>query len=280
MEIKFENIGYHYSKEKRKVLEDIHLQLEEGHIIGVMGPMGSGKTTLLELISATKFPTSGNIKINGYTISKQGVSGNLEEYQSNVGFLEQFPDNHFLYDTVEKEINSALEKCNYSPTKRKKHIEQALTMVGLDSSYLSRYPFTLSSGEIRKVSLATILARNPKILLLDEPIIGMDSSDKKRLITILSTIKARYQKTVILVSNDIDFLNKIADEIVVLKNGKVLLSGNKKEVFKNTNLFKEENLSIPMVTEFENYVLEKKNVQLGHRIEVDDLVKDILRSLQ
>lgn len=280
MEIVFEKVSYIYSKQRIKALEAISLYLPEGKIIGVMGPTGSGKTTFLELISGEKIPTDGNIKVGEHMICKKGITGDLEAFHANIGFLTQFPENNFMYDTVQKEISYALEKYNYKPSKRQKHIEQALTMVGLDFSYLSRYPFSLSSGEIRKVSLATILACNPKVLLLDEPVIGMDSTDKKHLITLLSTIKARYQKTVIIVTNDIDFLNKIADEIVVLKDGKVLLSESKKEIFKNIKLFKEENLSLPMVTEFENRVLERKKIHLGHRSEINDLVKDILRSLQ
>lgn len=276
MEIKISKVCYHYPKEKRKVIEDVDLHFEEGKVIGLMGPTGAGKTTLLELIVGIKLPTSGTITLEDCTISKQGIKGN----PVSIGYLPQFPDKNFLYDTVQKEISCALEKCNYTPAKRKKHIEQALTMVGLDTSYLKRYPFSLSSGEIRKISLATILACNPKVLLLDEPIIGMDSIDKKHLLTILSTIKARYQKTVVIVSNNLDFLNKVADEIVVLKNGSVLLNQDKKEVFKNRKIFEEENVSLPMVTEFENYVLEKKNIRLGHRTEINDLVKDILRSLQ
>lgn len=280
MEIKFEKVNYYYSKQKGNVLKEIDLQFSPGKIIGIMGNTGSGKTTLLELMSGSLFPTSGMITVGENTITKQGITGDLDKFYSSIGFLPQFPDNSFMYETVSKEISYALEKCNYSPSKRKKHILQALAMVGLDSSYLSRYPFSLSSGETRKVLLATILACNPKILLLDEPIIGMDRNDKKNLVTLLLTIKVRYQKTVVIASNDIDFLNKIADEIIVLKEGRVLLSGNKTDIFKKKDIFKKEDLPLPMITQFENYVLEKKNVRLGHRTEINDLVKDILRSLQ
>lgn len=280
MEIKLEKVNYYYSKQLGTVLKEVNLHFPSGKVIGIMGLTGSGKTTLLELLNGTRIPTSGTITIGENTINKQGILGDIDELHSNIGFLPQFPENKFMYETVLKEISYALEKKNYSPSKRKKHIEQALTMVGLDESYLSRYPFSLSSGESRKVSLAIILACNPKLLLLDEPIIGMDSSDSKHLVSILSTIKARFQKTVVIATNDIDFLNKVADEVVVLKDGKVLLSGDKKEVFKNVNVFKEEGLPLPMVTQFENHVLEKKNISLGHRAEINDLVKDILRSLQ
>lgn len=280
MEIKFEKVNYYYSKQKGTVLKEINLHFREGKIIGIMGNSGSGKTTLLELMSGSRIPTSGIITIGENKISKQGILENIDSFYAKVGFLPQFPENKFMYETVLKEISYALEKRNYNPSKRKKHIEQALMMVGLDSSYLSRYPFSLSSGEARKVSLATILSCNPNVLLLDEPVIGMDRNDKKNLVSILSTIKARFQKTIVIASNDIDFLNKIADEIIVLKEGKVVLAGEKKDVFKEKDFFKNEDLPLPMITQFENYVFEKKKVRLGHRTEVNDLVKDILRSLQ
>jgi len=253
---------------------------QEGKVIGVVGPIGCGKTTLLELIKGMKLPTSGTIQFEEYTIGKQGILGDEKTFQSAVGFLPQFPDNKFLYDTVEKELDYVLEKCNYSPMNRNKHILQALTMVGLNESYLSRYPFSLSSGEARKLSLATILACNPKVLLLDEPIIGMDSNDKKSLVTILTTIKSRYKKIIIIASSDVDFLSKVADELVIMKDGKVLMYDDKKAVLKNEKVFKEAKIELPMVTKFENYVLKKKKIQLGHRTEVNDLVKDILRTLQ
>ena len=279
MEINLNQVSYRYDSHSPMLFDKINLQFKEGKVIGVVGPIGCGKTTLLELIKGMKLPTSGTIQFEEYTIGKQGILGDEKTFQSAVGFLPQFPDNKFLYDTVEKELDYVLEKCNYSPMNRNKHILQALTMVGLNESYLSRYPFSLSSGEARKLSLATILACNPKVLL-DEPIIGMDSNDKKSLVTILTTIKSRYKKIIIIASSDVDFLSKVADELVIMKDGKVLMYDDKKAVLKNEKVFKEAKIELPMVTKFENYVLKKKKIQLGHRTEVNDLVKDILRTLQ
>lgn len=280
MEIDLEQVDYLYSQNGQKVLEDIHLQFPAGKIIGIIGPIGSGKTTLLELMAGILFPTNGKISIGDFTISKHGIEGDSLQYHSMVGLVPQFPEESFSCDTVSKEIELALEKHHYNFGKRKEHLEKSLVMVGLDSDYLLRDPFSLSSAEMRKVSLACALSYNPKILLLDEIIVGLDSNDRKKLTTILTTIKSRYQKTVIIATHDIDFLNKIADEIVVLKNGKVLLSGDKKEVFKKKDIFEKEKISLPQITDFENYVLKEKNVSLLHREEVNDLVKDILRSLQ
>ncbi len=280
MEINLNQVSYRYDSHSPMLFDKINLQFKEGKVIGVVGPIGCGKTTLLELIKGMKLPTSGTIQFEEYTIGKQGILGDEKTFQSAVGFLPQFPDNKFLYDTVEKELDYVLEKCNYSPMNRNKHILQALTMVGLNESYLSRYPFSLSSGEARKLSLATILACNPKVLLLDEPIIGMDSNDKKSLVTILTTIKSRYKKIIIIASSDVDFLSKVADELVIMKDGKVLMYDDKKAVLKNEKVFKEAKIELPMVTKFENYVLKNKKIQLGHRTEVNDLVKDILRTLQ
>ena len=280
MEIKLEQVEYIYDKTKTKVLQDINVTFSTGKIIGIIGPMSSGKTTLLELIAGKRFPSKGKISLGEYAITKQGISSDSENFYSNVGFLSQFPENKFLHDSIRKELDVAMERHNCHNSSRERHMEKALTIVGLGSSYLTRDPFSLSNGEMRRVSLACALSYNPKIIVLDEPFIGLDSADRKNLVTILTMIKSRYQKTIVIASNDVDFLNKIADEIVILKNGKVLLFGNKQEVFKNIEILEKEEIPLPNITEFENYVLKSKKVHLGHRSEVNDLVKDILRSLQ
>lgn len=277
MEIKVQQLKYNYSKKMSPALDGIHIRFSSGKITGIMGPTGSGKSTLLDVIASLKQPTSGKVIVDNYIITRLSLKEDLTSYQTLIGYVPQYPNGDFLQDTVEKEISSWLEKYNYNSRKRHQHILQSLEMVGLDESYLKKAPFSLSNGEARLVSLARSLSYNPKILLLDEPTVGLDDMGKKKLITILTTIKTRYQKTVLIASSDIDFLNKISDEMVVLKDGKVLLSGNKKDVLKETELFDIEKIALPRITQFESYVLKEKSILLGHRSEVNDLVKDILR---
>ncbi|MEG0826697.1 MAG: energy-coupling factor ABC transporter ATP-binding protein [Bacilli bacterium] len=159
----------------------------------------------------------------------------------------------------------------------KKLISDTLKMVDLDESLLQRDPFTLSSGEKRKLAIASILIYNPKIILMDEPTIGLDYKSRENLIKIIRNLKTEYKKTIIIVSNDVDLIHKISDYIYILKEGNLLLSGNKYDVFKNTKLLRENNINIPKLIEFSDYVLINKRIKIGYRDEINDLIKDIYR---
>ena len=150
-------------------------------------------------------------------------------------------------------------------------------MVGLNDSYLKRDPLTLSNVEMRKVALASILIYNPKVLFLDEPTVGFDEENKKSFLKLIKRLKKRYHKTIIMVSHDIEFIHKFADEILVLDNGKLITQGDKYEVFKQEKRMKEIGLTVPKMIQFSNLVYEKKGKKIGYRDEINDLIKDIYR---
>ena len=156
-----------------------------------------------------------------------------------------------------------------------KHISDALLMVELNDSYLNRNPFTLSSGEMRKVAIASVLAFNPKIIILDEPTIGLDNKSKNNLIKIIKLLKNRYKKTVIIVSNDTDFLLQVVDHVILLDKGRIIYEGNKYDVFKQD--LEKYKIKRPKIIEFEQLVLQKKNIKIGYRDDINDLMKDVYR---
>ena len=276
MEIKMVNVGYQ-SPKGELLLDSVDFSFQEGKITGIIGPTGSGKTTVLDLIRLVKLPTTGEITMGKYFINSKGMQGNINEYYSNIGYVSADPKSRFFFHQVAEEISFQLEKFRYPMEKRTQQLERTLDIVGLDSSYLYRDPLSLSSGEANLISLAINLSYNPKILLLDEPTIGLDSFHKQTLITLLMRIRTRYQKTILIAGHDVDFINRVADELLVLKDGKVLSSGPKVDVLKESQKLKECNISLPKITKFEDYVMENKKIRLGRRQEINDLVKDILR---
>lgn len=280
MEIKFQNVDFSYKRNSNKILNNINLTIEPSKVTGIIGPSGSGKTTLIEMINSLKVPTKGKIIVGDIIISPRKKIKDIKKFRMNIGLVFQFAEEQFFCDTVEKEIAFALEQFNYNSEEISENIRRTMKIVELDESFLKRDPFSLSNGEMRKVALASVLAYDPTILILDEPTIGLDMVSKKNLINILTTIKIKYNKTIIVVSHDINFINRISDNIVILKDGNLVTNGNKFEILKNEDLLKENNLIMPKIIEFENYVLEEKKIKLGYRDDINDLVKDILRNVK
>ena len=278
MEVKFNDVYYVYNEKtpiSKMVLGNINATFKEGTINGIVGKSGSGKTTLIELINALIIPTKGKIEVGSNVISKTRKIKNVNNLRYKIGLVFQIPEEQFFCNTVKEEIEFGMKYFKKSVKSIEKHVSDALLMVGLDDSYLNRNPFTLSSGEMRKVAIASILAFNPKVIILDEPTIGLDNQSKKNLIKIIKLLKTRYKKTIIIVSNDTDFLLRLVDHVILLDKGKIVYDGNKYEVFKQD--LEKFGLKRPKIIEFEQMVLEKKNIKIGYRDDINDLMKDVYR---
>ncbi len=282
MEVKFTNVGFVYNEDTplaTRALNKINTTFEENKIHGIIGKSGSGKTTMIELMSILLLPSNGKIEIGKKIITKKRKINNINLLRHKIGCIFQFPEEQFFSKTVKKEIEFGLNFFNKSKQSIDKHVKDALMMVGLDESYLDRNPFNLSSGEMRKVAIASILASNPKIIILDEPTVGLDNQSKENLVKIIRLLKTRYNKTVIIVSHDSDLIHKISDNVIVMHKGDIVLQGNKYDVFTNDELDQYE-IKVPKIIEFEKLVLKKKNIKLGFRDDINDLMKDVYRCVK
>lgn len=264
MEIELKNVDFTYEKinyEKKEVLKNINMKFEAGKITSIIGKSGSGKTTLLELIDNIIVPTKGEIII---------------EDVNKIGFLFQFPEEQFFNQTVKKELEVILKLSDYKKDINKR-IHDVLEMVNLSEDYLNKNPFNLSSGEKRKLALASVLILNPKIILLDEPTIGLDDKDKNEMIKLIRMLKNRYNKTIIIASHDMNFIHKITDYIYVLDNKKIIMEGDKYTIFKQEEKLNKIKIKVPNLISFSNKVLKTKKIKIGYRDDINDLIKDIYR---
>ena len=280
MEIDFSNVWYIYYKDtvlSNTVLNGIDFNLSKGKIYSIIGKNGSGKTTILELIDGLMMPTSGCISVGRFKFENKSKTKNLNNYRMKIGFVFQLPEQQFFGNTVYDEVKFSLDCFKYNSSQINKRISDSLLMVGLNDSYLNRDPLTLSHGEMRSVAIASILAFNPKVIIFDEPTIGLDASNKKSLIRLIKMLKTRYHKTIIIVSHDTDMLLKLSDEVLLLENGKIVLKGNKYDVFSNEKMMKRNNIKVPDIIKFSNIVKNRKNIKIGYRDEINDLIKDIYR---
>lgn len=276
MEIVLKNISYTYQKvnyKDKQVLRNINMIFHSGTIYSIVGSSGSGKTTLLSIILGNLEPKVGTIQINGVDVKSQ------DKYLFNIGVVYQNPDDYFCTETVRQELEAQLKKYNYRLNEMNKRITDSLILVGLDNSFLNKKIKVLSFTEKKKLSLAIALISNPKFLILDEPSVNLDLESKKWLIQLLRRLKNRYKKTILIASNDTDFLLKIVDYVYVLGNQEIRLEGNKIDVFKQETILIKYHINVPKIIHFENLVFKRKGIRIGYRDDINDLMKDIYRNI-
>ena len=213
VELKNVSRVYQSGDHEQKALDNVDLSLDEGKFIVILGPSGAGKSTLLNLLGGLDSPTSGQIVVDGKNIS--ALSGNeLAAYRAaTVGFVFQF---YNLIPTLTVKENVALVK-EIAPDALS--AEKMISEVGL-ADHLNNFPSELSGGEQQRVSIARVLAKNPKILLCDEPTGALDSETGVLVLKLLLSMAKNYGKTIVIVTHNQN-IAKMADVIVRVKNGKI-----------------------------------------------------------
>lgn len=277
MEVKLKNIDFSYKKVnyyENKIFENISVTFKKNKISSVIGTNGCGKSTLLNIIALNFFSTKGTIDFNNYHISTRNKTNYIDDVQNKIGYLPQ--EDEFVADTVYEELEYSLASHNYQTKNIKKRMIDSLIMAYLNPEILQYKIKDLSKSQKRKLSLAKILIFNPELYILDDPTKYLDSKTSNELIKLIRMLKKRYNKTIIVASNNIDLIYKISEEIVVIKDRKIK-KYTKDEYTKNINELKKEKLTLPRTINFSNMVLENKNIKIGYRDEINDLIKDIYR---
>lgn len=275
MEIKVSNVNFYYNKKSGiKVLDSINLKIASNSIVGITGKSGSGKTALAHLMCGINIPSSGKIMVGDIIINKKNIFDE-RKLKNKIGYIAQNSESQLFNKTVREELTYSLKFLGKSVLESK--IIEVLNLVGLDETYIDANPLLLSTGEMRKLSIADTLILDTNIIIFDEPTKGLDSKSSKAIRRLIKNLKNNFGKTVIVISRDVEFIHAICDEVIIMNAGKVLVWGNKYDVFKSVDLLKSYNLPIPKTIEFSTVVLDKKNIKIGYRDEINDLLKDIYR---
>src|SRR4030042_7023149 len=221
----------HFSYESGvEALKGVSLTVKNGEFLAIMGQNGAGKTTLVKHFNGLLKPTSGIIQVNGVETTKTSVAS----LARNVGFVFQNPDHQLFSETVEDEIAFALKNFGYETEVIEKRITWAVNLLGL-TQYRKTSPFMLSGGERKRVALASVLAWDPQILILDEPTIGKDHRQKENLRQFIMQMQTQ-GKTIVIVTHDVEFVAECNPRVLLMKEGKIVADGAGKDILTNPEL--------------------------------------------
>lgn len=232
-----------------KALNGVSLSIGGADFLGIIGPTGSGKSTLIQLMNALIRPNRGQVLVDNVDLaSLKGPE--LREVRRKVGLVFQYPENQIFEETVAKEISFGPRNMGLQKEEIEARVKRAMGFVGLDfDDFKDRSPFALSGGQMRRVAIASVLAMEPEILILDEPTAGMDPQGRRDTLNRIAEVQRKMGMSVVLVSHNMEDVARFADRVMVMNEGQLVLSGSPREVFSHKELICRLGLEIPAMTQ-------------------------------
>ena len=280
--IETKNLSFIYREEdmesgeikEEKVLKDINIEIEKGSFTAVLGHNGSGKSTLAKHFNAILLPSGGKVYVKGMDTADEN---NIFNIRQSAGMVFQNPDNQMVAALVEDEVAFAPENLGVEPKEIRRRVDECLEIVNM-TKYAQSSPSKLSGGQKQRVAIASVLAMNPEILILDEPTAMLDPKGRSEVIKTIKMLNEEKDITVVLITHYMDEAAQ-ADRTVVIDDGEIVLDGTPKEVFKNVEKLKSLGLDVPQVTELA-YELRKMGIEISDDVlTVDECFDVIIRIL-
>lgn len=280
--IETKNLSFIYREEdmesgeikEEKVLKDINIEIEKGSFTAVLGHNGSGKSTLAKHFNAILLPSGGKVYVKGMDTADEN---NIFNIRQSAGMVFQNPDNQMVAALVEDEVAFAPENLGVEPKEIRRRVDECLEIVNM-TKYAQSSPSKLSGGQKQRVAIASVLAMNPEIFILDEPTAMLDPKGRSEVIKTIKMLNEEKDITVVLITHYMDEAAQ-ADRTVVIDDGEIVLDGTPKEVFKNVEKLKSLGLDVPQVTELA-YELRKMGIEISDDVlTVDECFDEIIRIL-
>lgn len=282
MRIVAENLNFTYNKKSKfavDALKDVSLTIEEGSFFGIIGHTGSGKSTFIQHLNGLIPVENGRLTVGDIDLSgkQKEVKKRYKELRAKVGMVFQYPEYQLFAETVFEDV--AFGYRNFFPDAQPDEVKTAvfgaLSLLGLGVEYLDKSPLDLSGGQKRRVAIAGVLVSNPEVLVLDEPVAGLDPAGKNELMALLHKLHdSKRVKTIVIVSHDMDEVCENCTDVAVFSEGQIVFKGKPEEVFKNVEQMNDLRLGVP-VTSF----LTDKLKKIGVDIDTDFTQKDFIEKI-
>lgn len=268
--VKIKDLYYTYERsdgEKIEALKGLDLTVHAGEFIAILGHNGSGKSTLARLLNGLLEPLSGDVEVMGMNTKD---SAKIFDIRRALGLVFQNPDNQMVATVVEEDVAFGPENLGLPSEEIVRRVDHALELVEMERERL-RAPHLLSGGQKQRVAIAGILAIDPAIIVLDEPTAMLDPIGRREIMRTLKRLHEEEKKTVILITH---FMEEaiLADRVVVLSDGKLMMEGTPREIFARTEELTELALDVPVVTKIAHLLHEDGFTDMPVALTVEELV--------
>lgn len=279
MEIKFEHVNFiidTYTPLEKTILSDVSFCIKGPGIYSFVGKSNSGKTAIGDLINALVVPNSGLVKVGDFVNNKKRIK-NINKLRCNTGYVFRNPYDMLFNSSVRKELEFGMRYFKYKTKNIKERVNNALKLVDLDPSLLNMYPQNLDLVDAKKLALASTLVYNPEVIILDEVEIGLNYSERKNIKKLIVMLKEKYNKTVIILTKNTDFIYDITDEVFVMNKTKLIKNGDI-SLLRDKSLMDFCDLNVPKIAEVIEKIREK-NIDMEDYKDIKDLIKAVYRNV-
>lgn len=259
MSIVIEHLNYVYMQGgpyETKALNDVSLTINDGEFIGLIGHTGSGKSTLVQHLNGLIMPSSGRVLVDGLDLADKNTD--RRAIRRRVGLVFQYPENQLFEETVAKDIAFGPKNLGLDEAEIDRRVRTAMHRVALDYDKIAeRSVFELSGGQMRRVAIAGVLAMEPQTLVLDEPCAGLDPRGREEILGLISDLHRESGTTIVMVSHSMDDVAALAERVIVMNHGSVVMDGTPREVFAKGEELRAIGLDVPQAVELAQKLREK-----------------------
>lgn len=247
-----EKLNYLYSVGtpfETSAIKDINFSAEIGEIIGIIGHTGSGKSTLIQHFNGLLEPHSGSVYLNENDIWSKENRKNIRQVRFSVGLCFQYPEYQIFEETVFKEIAFGPKQMGLSEEEIKKRVYESMEFVGISRALEAKSPFDLSGGQKRRVAIASIIAMEPQVLILDEPCAGLDPKGREVILNMIKEYQNKTGNTILFVSHSMEDVAKLCSKVLVLNKGEVAMCDTVPKVYSRAQELRDMGLNVPQITD-------------------------------
>lgn len=261
MELKFLNYTYNDTY--------IDMDIKNNNITGITGTYNKDIINVLSLINIGK----GQIIVDGAKVTKD----NIYDYRKKISLVPLFLPEYTFISTVQELMNYNIKQHNLIMKNEDKKIRDSLRIVGLDETCLTKTMKEISTSEKKLLQISISLLSNPEMIIVNEPFKNLDTKNEKKLMMLFQRLKEQFHKTIVFLSDDSNILYKYTDEMIFIKNNKIILTGPTEEVYLRVDYLSRNKFSIPDIVKFTYLAKKKKQVKIDYHKDIRDIIKDIYK---